>query len=555
MSVVKSRRISITLRLFLSVLLITVIVSTLSAFLLRWSIQKNFARYVTQVEFQKLDHLNNNLAEIYQVYDGWQNAFDQMIDQQHLREVRHSSEELEQHLLCNRNFWFVRQYQIAQQQNEILKNPALFKARLQNEHSGGDTAIPSHFNPFGLEQESSHDHVDTAKQLTQKHAVNIAQAKLPYSERLEQSTDVLGLSGRLGLYDANKNYLAGAEDNNMLYQEILVDHKVVGYLALRPSLSADDVLSIKFFNTQQRYFLMVYGLSIILSLIVSLLLAKSFRRPIQKLLVAAQALSNGQYQHHVKIHRNDELGDLSAVINQLADILYQHEQSRRQWVADTSHELKTPLSVLQAQIEAMQDGIRQATPEHLEKMQHQVTSLRKLTQDLADLAQADAQQLSLQFKNTDVWAIVENEVLNFQEKFEQKNMTVEVDGTPLQLHTDGDRLRQIIVNILSNSLRYTEDGGTIRLHVEKNSALWILHIDDSPLGLTDEQLSQLGQRFYRVDDSRTRSTGGTGLGLALSKKIAQLLGGDLLFDHSPLGGLRCSVLLPLQQSENTNSGK
>ena len=336
-------------------------------------------------------------------------------------------------------------------------------------------------------------------------------------------------------------------------QEIVVDQKVVGYLGLRPAINVDDALSINFFSNQQRYLLLIYSLSILASLVVALLLANTFRKPIHRLLHAAQELSLGNYQHNVEVRSNDELGDLSNVINQLARILDQHEQSRRQWVADTSHELKTPLSVLQAQIEAMQDGVRKATPEHLARMQQQVMSLKKLTQDLADLAQADAQQLSCYFSQIQPWQLVLNEVVNFSSQFEQKKLKVTVDdddAESIYLTSDPDRLRQIIVNLLSNAVRYTEAEGQIHIHREVNNHEWILHIDDSPLGVSDEQLAQLGQRFYRVDDSRTRSTGGTGLGLALSKQIAQILGGDLQFSHSPLGGLRCTVRLNRHLQKN-----
>ncbi len=146
------------------------------------------------------------------------------------------------------------------------------------------------------------------------------------------------------------------------YRPIMVNDKIVGYLGLKPVLDQDDALSINFFSNQKRYLLLVYGLTFLSSLIAALLLATYFKKPIQRLLNATRELTKGHYQHQVKINRNDELGDLSTEINQLAVILDQHERSRRQWVADTSHELKTPLAVLQAQIEAMQDGIRKANP-------------------------------------------------------------------------------------------------------------------------------------------------------------------------------------------------
>ena len=359
--------------------------------------------------------------------------------------------------------------------------------------------------------------------------------------------DRLGLSSRLSLYDANRQFVVGEpSDIPVSYRPIMVNNKVVGYLGLKPVLDQDDALSINFFSNQKRYLLLVYGLTFLTSLIAALLLATYFKKPIQRLLNATRELTKGHYQHQVKINRNDELGDLSTEINQLAVILDQHERSRRQWVADTSHELKTPLAVLQAQIEAMQDGIRKPTPEHFEAMLRQVTSLKKLTQDLADLAQAEAQQLTCYLAEVNPWNVVLQEVENFKPKFSQANLSVAVQGEGANLQLDIDRFKQIMVNLLGNSIRYTEAGGEIRVHTEQSATHWSVIVDDSPFGLTDEQLARLGERFYRVDDSRTRSTGGTGLGLALSGKIAQALGGKLSFEHSPLGGLRCKLTFPKQ---------
>ncbi|MGK3624692.1 ATP-binding protein, partial [Acinetobacter sp. A11] len=176
----------------------------------------------------------------------------------------------------------------------------------------------------------------------------------------------------------------------------------------------------------------------------------------------------------------------------------------------------------------------------------QVSSLKKLTQDLADLAQADAQQLKCYLSSVNPWEVVLQEVENFKPKLEQAGLEIQVEGTSSPLLLDRDRFKQIIVNLISNSIRYTETGGKIHIHTAQTPQEWTLYVDDSPFGLNDEQLSRLGERFYRVDDSRTRSTGGTGLGLALSCKIAQALGGTLIFEHSPLGGLRCVLTFKKQ---------
>lgn len=179
-------------------------------------------------------------------------------------------------------------------------------------------------------------------------------------------------------------------------------------------------------------------------------------------------------------------------------------------------------------------------------MLRQVTSLKKLTQDLADLAQAEAMQLKCYFAEVNPWAVIEQEIENFKPKFAQANLTVTATGENTVLQLDIDRFKQIMVNLIGNSVRYTEEGGQIHIHTEQSDTEWTVYVDDSPLGLTDEQLANLGQRFYRVDDSRTRATGGTGLGLALSAKITEALGGKLSFDHSPLGGLRCKLTFSKQ---------
>lgn len=529
-------RLPIALRLFLTVLLTTLLITTVSLGVLHWTMQKNFSRYVAQVEMQKLEHLNNNLAEIFLVYNDWniaiQSSFDSVID---------VLEQPERERLAQR--WLRRQYDIAQQQSEIIKNPNMFQTRLfSNENADRNMPyIPSHFEPFNppphLRQDRQVDpHPTTQQSNPPPNPHDNKRWLIPLPDRL-------GFGNRLALYDANKKLVTGDETPEIPMQEIRAEGKLVGYLGLRPALDVDDALSINFFSNQQRYLLLIYGVSIIISAVVALILAASFRKPIHRLLNAAVELSKGNYRHTVEVKSNDELGDLSQVINQLAVILDQHEQSRRQWVADTSHELKTPLAVLQAQIEAMQDGVRKPTPEHLARMMNQVMSLKKLTQDLSDLAQADAQQLKCYFSKINPWDIVLHEVENFKSQFEHKQLQVSLDGQGISLISDPDRFRQIIVNLLSNSVRYTEPEGQIHIHSEIRADQWVLHIDDSPLGVTDEQLQQLGERFYRIDDSRTRSTGGTGLGLALSKKIAHVLGGDLQFDHSPLGGLRCTVYL------------
>ena len=548
----KIRRVPIALRLFLTVLLTTLVITTVSLGVLHWTMQKNFARYVADVEMQKLDHVISNLAGVYTVYHDWGNAIQAQILQIEGKAAPDDYDRLSR-------WWLRRQYDIALQQRYFQDNslmnvsPNLDKAGQhkpildETELKMIELNLPSEYQPFeGLKFPLSANQ-NVFRPDRKKEEIEQESKKNTGKKQFISTPDRLGLSSRLSLYDANRQFVLGEpSDIPVSYRPIMVNNKVVGYLGLKPVLDQDDALSINFFSNQKRYLLLVYGLTFLTSLIAALLLATYFKKPIQRLLNATRELTKGHYQHQVKINRNDELGDLSTEINQLAVILDQHERSRRQWVADTSHELKTPLAVLQAQIEAMQDGIRKPTPEHFEAMLRQVTSLKKLTQDLADLAQAEAQQLTCYLAEVNPWNVLLQEVENFKPKFVQANLSISVQGEGANLQLDIDRFKQIMVNLLGNSIRYTEAGGEVRVHTEQSATHWSVIVDDSPFGLTDEQLARLGERFYRVDDSRTRSTGGTGLGLALSGKIAQALGGKLSFEHSPLGGLRCKLTFPKQ---------
>ncbi|ENX39168.1 sensor histidine kinase efflux regulator BaeS [Acinetobacter sp. NIPH 2100] len=551
------RRVPLALRLFLTVLLTTLLIATISLGVLHWTMQKNFARYVADVEMQKLDRLIANLGNVYTVYHDWGNAIQAQILQIEGSAAPDDYDRLSQ-------WWLRRQYDIALQQRYfndhtlLSLSPTLAQnnVEIKNRQIFNDEELkilkqnlPSEYQPFeGLRFPLSQSQFRLKKESNDAKQENKLNTPAEHGKkRFVSIPDRLGLSSRLSLYDEKQQFIVGEPATDQIaFRPIIVGQKVVGYLGLKPVLDQDDASSINFFSNQKRYLLLVYALTVLSSLVAALLMATYFKKPIQRLLNATRELTRGNYQHQVKIRRNDELGDLSNQLNHLADILHHHEESRRQWVSDTSHELKTPLAVLQAQIEAMQDGIRKATPEHLDSMMRQVSSLKKLTQDLADLAQADAQQLKCYFADVNPWDVVLQEVENFRSTFEQNQLEVTLSGEGAVLSLDRDRFKQIIVNLLGNCVRYTEQGGKIQIHTQQNEQQWIMYVDDSPLGVNDEQLSRLGERFYRVDDSRTRSTGGTGLGLALSCKLAQALGGSLTFDHSPLGGLRCVLTFPKQ---------
>ncbi|XID74281.1 sensor histidine kinase efflux regulator BaeS [Alkanindiges sp. WGS2144] len=524
-------RLPIASRLFIAVLLTTLVISLVGLLMLHFSMQKGFSRYVAGVEMQRLDLLVDSLANQYQRYGSWEEAMRVVAKTGRLSEERVQRR------------WLRYQYELVLRYN--------LKRRLEDRYARrsspvgtylevGNLVPPLSIAPFLMDEQELIGSSFLQKDPSVPHEVR------PHMPGLDR----LGLGQRLALYDQHERYIAGlppVESRDLAKRPIKLQGQIIGYLALQPALDPEDTLSVNFFSAQSRYLLWI-GLSCFLvSAVVSLLLAAQFRRPIGRLLDAASELTRGNYDQQIKVDRNDELGDLAHAINQLSRILHQHEQSRRQWVADTSHELRTPISVLQAQIEAMQDGVRQPTPSHLEGMKRQVLSLKKLVQDLNELAKGDVGQLQCHFRLCNPWVIVLQETESFAEKFSAKQLSVVL--TPpereIELNIDPDRIRQVIANLLENTWRYTDEEGQVQLSVSLNGENWQLHVDDSPPGITDEELTHLGERFYRVDSSRNRATGGSGLGLALSQQIASAHRGKISFDHSSLGGLRTTLCLPI----------
>jgi two-component system sensor histidine kinase BaeS len=287
---------------------------------------------------------------------------------------------------------------------------------------------------------------------------------------------------------------------------------------------------------------------VLLSALAAALLAAHFRKPIRQLVDGTRRLGQGHFDVQLPTRRSDELGELAATFNRVAARLKDIERWRQQWVADTSHELRTPLSVLRAQLEALQDGIRAATPDTVALMLQQVLSLTALVDDLHELARADQGQLQYDKATVDAWAVVTDVFASFDEKFRAAGLIASIGAPPSSstVLADATRLRQVLVNLFENSVRYTDAGGRIEVGGERFEHELRITIDDSAPAVPANLVEHLGERFFRVEPSRNRQFGGTGLGLALSRHIVEAHGGRLSFAASALGGLRVIVVLPLE---------
>lgn len=361
---------------------------------------------------------------------------------------------------------------------------------------------------------------------------------------------------RIGLTDTRGRYLAGAVASPLLIavtsidraaHPLTVDGHPIGSLLVAYPQHPDDALAVAFLIDQQTHLAWASIAALLLSIGVAWLLAVYVRRPIMRLVTGARELEHGQFATRIDVTRTDELGELAAAFNRLAARLQEVERMRQQWIAETSHELRTPLAVLRAQIESVQDGVRAATPDHLALMERQVHALNRLVDDLHELARGDLGQTRYELAPHDVWRVVGEVFADFSARFKASDLQASIGAAPSSCVApcDATRIRQVLANLLENSVRYTASGGNVAISGDVVGKAVHITIDDSAPGVPAASLDRLGERFFRLDESRSRISGGSGLGLALCRQILAAHGGRLLFAPSPLGGLRATLILPL----------
>lgn len=269
-------------------------------------------------------------------------------------------------------------------------------------------------------------------------------------------------------------------------------------------------------------------------------------RPIEQLTDAARRLAGGDLGQRVAVERTDEVGQLARAFNTMAEGLERNESLRRSLLNDVAHELRTPLTHVRAELEALQDGLRQPTAEVINRLHADALHLERLVDDLRDLAQAEAGQLRLTIEALDLPAALREAVASLESTAAAKAVRIEVTASdsPEPVLADRARLRQVMVNLLDNAVRHAPAGTTVRVAAEPFSeqALRVSVSDEGP-GVPEEALPRLFDRFFRADESRDRRTGGAGLGLAIVKQLVSLQGGTV--EAANLArGFRVAITLP-----------
>lgn len=328
--------------------------------------------------------------------------------------------------------------------------------------------------------------------------------------------------------------------------------EIVGYLGLLPQRQPSGAAQQNFLQQQHRTLLMAAGIVIGISALFSLFIARRIVRPLKELAKGTQRLASGDYQIRVPALSHDELGELARYFNTMAQTLADNEQSRCQWVADISHELRTPLTFLRSQVEALQDGIRQPTAESLQALHREISRLGGLVDDLHQLSLADMGTETYHKEDIDAVKLLRDVVAGGSATADSRGISVFFDAPEnhqVMIYADARRVSQLFANLLDNSLVHTDSGGNVRITICSNSTHAIVDVHDTAPGVPDEDLKKLFDRLYRVDASRSRATGGSGLGLSICRAIVAGHDGKISVHHSPAGGLWVRVELPMQEHQ------
>lgn len=303
-----------------------------------------------------------------------------------------------------------------------------------------------------------------------------------------------------------------------------------------------------FLDSLNTVFVAIGLAALVFSGIIGIFISRRLSRPILETVEATKLISGGRYDVRVEAPGNiRELSLLTQSINQMAKSLETQESLRKQLSADVAHELRTPLTTLQTHIEAMIEGVWQPTAERLQACYDEASRLAKLVYDLENLARTENGILHL--KKTEVLLndAIKHVVSNFEAELKSKNLTVSVTGNNVTVFADKDRIHQVFVNLMSNAVKYSSDGGSIRIGIIDSGEEAKICVEDNGIGIPEDELPYIFERFYRADKSRNRLTGGSGLGLAIVKSIVEAHGGSVLADSHVNRGTIITVTLPVNK--------
>ena len=350
----------------------------------------------------------------------------------------------------------------------------------------------------------------------------------------------------LQLQDADGNYVRGERNlppEHVVREPIESDGRVVGYLAWPRAPRHPDQLA--FAHEQLKHMAKLAPIALLIAAAFAALITALVVRPIRVLSGGAAALARREFATRLPEDRRDELGQLAADFNRLAGALEGYDGRQRQWLADISHELRTPVTVLRGELEALLDGLRPADGNAIRSLRQEVGRLEALIGDLQLVSLAESGGLRLNLAPADLGEVVRRSAERFGERLRARGFELRVETAPgLATNLDTPRIEQVMANLLENTLRHATAPGPVTVTVRAEGPQAVLSVADAGPGVPPEALPRLFDRLYRVEAARTRAAGGAGLGLSICKSIVEAHGGTIAAQRSAAGGLEIVVRLP-----------
>ncbi|TMO81279.1 two-component sensor histidine kinase [Pseudoalteromonas sp. S3776] len=354
------------------------------------------------------------------------------------------------------------------------------------------------------------------------------------------------------LLDEKGQRIFGKYFNDLTYIKtpIVVDDNVIAYLAVSKRDSLADGYELDFLEQQTNYVWLIALTAVLLTLLLSFLLSRHLVDPVKQIASGMHKLTKGQYSTKLLLDRKDELGQLSEDFNTLAFTLAKDEQVRKRWLANISHELRTPMSILLGELEAMLLGIREPNNKNISSANDEALHLKRLIDDLHMLNSAELGGMHYTMEPTDVGYLLNSIEQKYHVIFKQHaiNFYLLNSANNTTVNADKTRILQLLDNILMNAVHYAQCS-TISLSANnvniKGQAYLELIIEDNGIGVEQTHLSHLFEYLYRVDSSRNRQEGGSGLGLSICQHIVKGHNGEISAEKASIGGLGIVIKLPL----------
>jgi signal transduction histidine kinase len=295
-------------------------------------------------------------------------------------------------------------------------------------------------------------------------------------------------------------------------------------------------------HSLDRLHLIAGAAAVLAAVVIAVLLAETLSRPLRRIRTVAERLEQGDLEARVPESGDNEVRAVGRAMNRLAETLEHEEDIRKTSVADLSHELRTPVNGLLTRIEAAQDGVL-PPEENLEAMQADALRLTRLLDDLATLADAEQPGLLVDKQPLDLADVAGGVAHSFEPSFADAGIELQLDLSTAFVDGDRGRLEQVVTNLLSNALRYTEEG-SVKVRVGRQDDAAFLEVADTGVGIAPDELRHLFTRFWRSDRSRSRQTGGSGIGLSVVRELVRAHDGRVDVDSTLGSGSRFRVVLP-----------